>query len=168
MGFCKKTSFFDITKDMKKLLTILCLLILVSCSPTPEIPPIELVVKQGIVYEVNSTTPFTGSDVSYYENGQLKRKGNFIDGKEDGLHESYYENGQLDFRGNYKNGEEEGLFEQYYDNGQLEMRGNFIDGKEDGLKESYYDEGQLKVRGNFIDGKMVGLFEVYNENGQLE
>ena len=82
-------------RQMKILLSIFCLLILVSCSPTPEIPPIELVVKQGIVYEVNSTTPFTGSEVSYHENGQLELRGNYKNGKQDGLEEWFDENGLL-------------------------------------------------------------------------
>ena len=137
---------------MKILLSIFCLLILVSCSPTPEIPPIQLVVKQGIVYEVNSTTPFTGSDVSYHDNGQLKRKGNFIDGKEDGLHESYYENGQLDFRGNYKNGKKEGLWEEYYDNGKLRSKLNLKKGKEEGLLETFDEEGNLTKTEEWRDG----------------
>ena len=49
---------------MKKLLTILCLVLLVSCSN--EVPEDKLVYRQGITYEVNSTTPFTGQSVKYW------------------------------------------------------------------------------------------------------
>ena len=45
---------------------------LVSCSN--EVPFDKLVERQGITYEINSTTPFTGSSVSYYENGQLEHE----------------------------------------------------------------------------------------------
>ena len=57
---------------MKKLLTILCLVLLVSCSN--EVPDDQLVERQGITYEINSQTPFTGSSVTYHENGQLKKR----------------------------------------------------------------------------------------------
>ena len=137
---------------MKILLSIFCLLILVSCSPTPEIQSDQLVERQGITYEVNSQTPFTGISVEYYLDTIIKNE---------------FEERVLKTRIIFKDGIREGLYESFHLNGQLEMRGNFIDGKEDGLKESYYDEGQLEVRGNFIDGKMVGLFEVYYDNGQL-
>ena len=60
---------------MKQLLTILCLVFLVSCSN--EVPPSQLVERQRIKYEINSTTPFTGSSVSYHDNGQLKEKINY-------------------------------------------------------------------------------------------
>ena len=106
-------------RHMKILLSIFCLLILVSCSPTPEIPPIQLVVKQGIVYEVNSTTPFTGSSVSYHENGQLSTKVNLKNGIPDGLWEGFYENGQLKERGNIKDLEQDGLWEYFDDGGNL-------------------------------------------------
>ena len=70
---------------MKLLLTIFCLLILVSCSPTPEVPSDKLVERLGITYEVNSQTPFTGSKVSYYENGKLNERVNYKNGKIEGL-----------------------------------------------------------------------------------
>jgi len=53
---------------MKKLLTILCLVFLVSCSP-PD-----------------------GPNERFYENGQLYVKENYKNGKRDGLYESFYEN----------------------------------------------------------------------------
>tara|TARA_B100001179_G_scaffold227216_1_gene209417 strand:+ start:193 stop:1155 length:963 start_codon:yes stop_codon:yes gene_type:complete len=162
---------------MKQLLTILCLVLLVSCSTEP--PP-------------------DGPFESYYpstiinDNGQLMQKGHYKNGKVEGLLETYYKNGQLESRANYKNGEPYGPFEMYYDNGQLEWRGiqkkwkleglhegfhengklkesaNYKNGKEDGLWENYYDNGQLESRGTYKDGELDGQWESYFENGQLK
>ena len=114
---------------MKKLLTILCLVLLVSYSYSKEVLLDQLVERDGMYDEVNSTTPFTGSVEYYYENGQLESRGNLKDGKEDGLWEYYYENGELEDRGNYKDGKEDGLWEKYYENGELENRENYKDGE---------------------------------------
>ena len=107
---------------MKKLLPIIFILILSSCSK--EVPLEQTVVRGEIVYLVNSEEPFTGTTVSYYENGQLKYKENYKDGKLDGLRESYYENGQLRMKANYKDGEADGLFEGYDENGRLIYKEN--------------------------------------------
>ena len=105
---------------MNKFLPILCLLIIASCSK--EIPFDQLVERNGVTYEVNSQTPFTGSSVKYYGNGQLKMKLNYKDGKQDGLTEYYYGNGQLEMKGNMKDGELDGLWVQYDPYGQLKSR----------------------------------------------
>jgi|TARA_B110000902_G_scaffold125559_1_gene146538 antitoxin component YwqK of YwqJK toxin-antitoxin module len=152
---------------MNKILIILSLVLLASCSPK-EVPPSDLVERQGIQYEVNSQTPFTGIVVDYYENGQLSSKGNYKDGKKDGLWEYFDENGQLRFKSNYKDGKEDGLQESYYENGQLWTKVNGKDGKEDGLYEKYHENGQLRIKGNLKDGKLDGLTERYDENGQLK
>ena len=128
---------------MKILLSILCLLILVSCSPTPEIPSDQLVERNGIKYQVNSQTPFKGVEVNYRENGQLE------------------------FRKNYKNGIQDGLYEEYYENGQLKQKGNFKDGTYDGLQEWFDENGKLRDKGNFKDDKEDGLWESFNEYGNL-
>jgi len=77
---------------MKKLLTTLCLVLLVSCSK--EVPKDKLLERNGIQYEVNSNTPFTGSSVSYFKNGELEYRSNYKDGKLDGIHEGFHNNGQ--------------------------------------------------------------------------
>ena len=114
---------------MNKILIILSLVLLASCSPK-EVPPSDLVERQGIQYEVNSQTPFTGIVVDYYENGQLWTKVNGKDGKEDGLYEKYHENGQLRIKGNLKDGKLDGLTERYDENGQLKDKICFKNGKE--------------------------------------
>ena len=89
---------------MNKLLPILCFLIIASCSK--EIPSDQLVERNGIYYEVNSQTPFSGRVVSYHENGQLKWKRNYKDGNRDGLSELYGEDGQLRWIFCHQKGEE--------------------------------------------------------------
>ena len=88
---------------MKQLLSIFCLLILVSCSN--EVSNDKLVERQGITYEVNSQTPFTGSEVSYYENGKLERRGNLKEGEQDGMWETFEEEGNLTKTEEWKDGE---------------------------------------------------------------
>ena len=40
----------------------------------------------------------------------------------DGPHETFYENGQLETKGNYKNGKEEGLWEIFFYDGRLRSK----------------------------------------------
>ena len=86
----------------------------------------------------------------FHENGQLKSRINYQSkndgGKEHGLYETYYENGQLRVKGNVKDGKGHGLFEVYYENGQLRSKGNMKDGYEHGLRETYYENGQLEFK----------------------
>ena len=92
-----------------KILVILSLIVLVSCSPT-EVPSEKLVERGGITYLINSQTPFSGRSVSYYENGEVEFKRHYQDGQLIGIWERYYENGQVKGKTNYKNGKEDGLW----------------------------------------------------------
>ena len=160
---------------MKLFLTILCLVLLSSYSYSQDFPP-------------------DGPYEDYYENGQLKEKGNLKDGKENGLWEFFYENGQLERRGNNKDGEMDGLWEFYQENGQLEFRSNYKDGKWDGFIEFFNEDGlfwfkncykngeeinmsycykrfyenlQFRSKGNVKNDKKEGLWEYFDEDGNL-
>ena len=104
---------------MKKPLIILCLVLLSSYSYSEEVPYNQLVERQGITYKINSTTPFTGSSVSYHENGQLSTKVNLKNGIPDGPWEGFYENGQLKERGNIKDLAQDGIVEYFDKEGNL-------------------------------------------------
>ena len=142
---------------MKKLLTILCLVLLVSCSN--EVPSDKLVERQGIVYEVNSTIQFTGSSVNYHENGQLRLKQNYNNGILNGPSEDFYENGQLKGKENYKNDEKDGLWEYFDKLGNLFKRMNYKNDIKDGLWEKYFSSGQLYEKGNYKNDIKDGLWE---------
>ena len=53
-----------------------------------------MVWRDGLFYEVNSETPFTGAAVSKYENGRKAYEGTLKDGKLDGPGNWWHENGQ--------------------------------------------------------------------------
>ena len=150
---------------MNKNYILLGLVLLVSCAPN-EVPSKNVVERDGIKYEVNSQTSFTGISVSSYKDGTIERKQTYKDGKEDGLHEWYHDNGQLSSKVNFKDGKEDGLHEWYHENGQLERKTTYKDGKEDGLYENYHENGELLSKGNLKDGQLHG--ESYYENGKLE
>ena len=82
----------------------------------------------------------------------------------DSLVEEFHNNGQLKSRGNYKNGKRDGLWETFYWksnnnpfilHGQLWIRGNYKDGKIYGLYELFHENGQLQEKGNIKDGELV-------------
>ncbi len=103
---------------MNKILIILSLVLLASCAPN-EFPSKDLVERQGLTYEVNSQTPYSGPFESYLKNGQLKSKANYKDGENNGLYERYHDNGQLHYKTNYKDGKLNGDWKYYNEDGTI-------------------------------------------------
>ena len=90
---------------MKKLLAILYLVLLsVHSYSQGVIPGVETVTRDGLVYHQLSTEPLTGTVVSFYDNGQLLSRGNWIDGVLEGLVEFFDEDGNLIETKTYRNG----------------------------------------------------------------
>lgn len=116
---------------MKKIMMILILgTAMMACEGQQE--PIKLNQLQnrnGIIYSVNKTKPFSGNAKSYYKNGQIKDDLNFRDGKQNGIQEIYYENGQIGAIYNLKNGKLNGVQKEYDIAGNLKTEANYKDGE---------------------------------------
>ena len=106
---------------MKKLLTTLCLVLLVSCSE-PEVLDGPFLMRDGITFDQKTNKPITGKTEIFHENGRLESRSNYKDGKLDGLHEEFYVE----------------LLEEFYKNGERKKIENYKDGKKDGLNETFY------------------------------
>jgi len=130
----------------------------------PEIVKEDLIQKKnGLFYKKNERVPLTGAKERFYENGQLKYKGNFKDGKQVGLWKFYYDAGQLSSKGVFKNGKPDGLIEKYYENGQLRRKINFKEGQiADQLIELLDEDGRIIERENYKDGLKHGIYERYD------
>ena len=133
-------------------------------------PPVQtvdfskLVERDGLMYEGDSETPFTGGVVAKHENGQKQMEGTFEDGKPEGLATSWHENGQKRSEVTHKDGKPEGLMTGWYDTGQKSLEVTFKDGKPEGLATSWHENGQKEMEGTFKDGKEVSKTE-WDEEG---
>ena len=105
-----------------------------------------------------------GKYTLWYENGQIKFKGNFKDGKRDGKFTWWYENGQINSEQNYKDGKWDGKFTEWYENGKKKSEHNWKDNIPDGDWTSWFENGQIGSEGNFKDG--TGTFLQLHENNQ--
>ena len=56
-------------------------------------------------HEIDKEIPYTGEWIGYYENGEIKYKGNYKGNSKNGESVWYYKNGQIKAKLNYKNGE---------------------------------------------------------------
>jgi len=84
----------------------------------------------------------------------LEQSTTYRDGKWDGLREEFHEDGQLRGRENWIDGKIEGLSE-FYRNGQVWWRRNYRDGKEDGLFEAFDEAGNLTRTETWENGEQI-------------
>jgi len=163
------TSARNIMKHLNLLPLFLVCVYLMGCS-NPTIDISLTTKKSGIVYygvpDGSTGMPVTGVLVAYHENGNLKFKQKYKDGKAEGRRKRYHENGQLSATGTYKDGKHSGPYTSYFENGQLRSVFNYKNGKQDGTTELYYENSQLLGMLIYKDGKLVS-FESYNEEGVL-
>jgi len=152
---------------MNKLLPLLTILIIISCSK--EITSDKLVVRSDLVYEINKDKPFDGVSKEFFYNGQLKEEYSYKKGKLHGDHKEYYSNGQLKESGLYNENKRVGLNEMYYENGQIQTKTTFNqDGKYNGLLETFFSNGRLEFSGEYVEGIPKGTHTGFYFNGQMK
>ena len=122
----------------------------------------------------------------YYDEGELKTKGQYLNKKRVGEWKNYYKNGQVSRIYSYEDGEKSKEYTSYYKDGvkryqtQKEgeyyvSRGYFETGElqtERLLKNGYYKEfrenGTLKISSFYLDYQLFGTWSRFYEDGQLE
>ena len=144
---------------MKHLLIIFNLL-LTSVSWSKSIDAMDLVERDGLIYEEFSNVPFTGITT-----GRIQHS--YKDGKPHGEWLEYHENGKLKKKRNYKDGKLEGESLWYHKNGQLESKGNFKDDKKEGEWLHYRSNGKLWRKYYYKEGKKDGKWTWYDTYGNL-
>lgn len=80
-----------------------------------------------------------GMNITYYPNGQLKMKGEVLQGKRHGIWTTWYENGMKWSENEYNLGALDGKTVSYYKNGQVHYIGYYRGDKKNG-KWTFFDE----------------------------
>ena len=95
----------------------------------------------------------TGYWETYYNNGKIHSKGNYINGKREGIWECYWSDDKLWFKGNYINDKREGYWVFYFPNGSLSSKTLYKD--DETIKELPITESEDKKK-LFIPRKLSG------------
>ena len=99
-----------------------------------------------------------GEFLDYWENGTLKAKLPFKDGKAHGHLHGWYENGADAFKGHFSNGVKQGVHIIFYrsggrENGNKARRLTYsVDGKLDGDQQKTYENGRLWLSVEYENG----------------
>jgi antitoxin component YwqK of YwqJK toxin-antitoxin module len=94
-------------------------------------------------YDNGKMSVHNGKWVEYYESGEVKKEGNYVDGKKEGKWVEYYESGKVEIEKNHVNGKREDKWVWYYESGDMEWEGNFVDDKHEGKWVGYYESGKV-------------------------
>ncbi|HBK72475.1 MAG TPA: hypothetical protein DDZ39_12620 [Flavobacteriaceae bacterium] len=109
----------------------------------------------------------TGEWNWYFETGDLKKTGSYVEGEKTGTWNEYYYNGERKKRTYYTNG----LITEkssYYENGRKMVKGTFDENeKKHGVWEQYYDYWELKLKGEYHHGNKHGQWKYYTDSGKL-
>jgi tetratricopeptide (TPR) repeat protein len=122
----------------------------------------------GLWTKKGEKTSYTGQFIEYFENGNIKGKGEFKNGLVHGLRTVYYENGNISLERNYSNGIIDGSSIEYYASGQVKQEANFKNGKEDGTLRAFYESGHAKAILTFSNGIQQGDYFEYSSDGKLK
>jgi antitoxin component YwqK of YwqJK toxin-antitoxin module len=103
--------------------------------------------------------------ITYYSNGVIQTKTQWMGGKKHGDDILCYESGSIHYKKKFEFDKQIGESIMYYENGNLKAKRTYINGKQNGEEVSFYESGKLDRKGNYTDGKMNGEFVGYYENG---
>lgn len=109
--------------------------------------------------------------VTFWENGRVMSKGNYINQKKDSTWIYYGEKGYLNIAEQYNMGEMNGWRIMYYKVGNNQKKApvreeaKFVDGKMSGAWKKYFRDGSIKAKGQYENDQKTGTFEYFYPDG---
>lgn len=101
-----------------------------------------------------------------YENGQIRIREFYRDGKLEGEYKSWHEDGLLHEHKFYRDGKRDGEHKAWHPNGQIKERKFFLNGTLEGAHKSWYDNGTPWAERFYKDGKLNGEGKIRWKNAQ--
>ncbi len=119
------------------------------------------------IYQVKDTLQnvLQGRYISYFLNGIMESKGQFVNNETTGVWEFYFETGNLKMRGILRQSSNYGIWQYYFENGVKSMEGTVNGKNKEGEWKIYYESGELKEKGDYVSNKRSGLWNTYFEDG---
>jgi antitoxin component YwqK of YwqJK toxin-antitoxin module len=128
----------------------------------------NLVVKEIFHVDPRNQNIRTGPFSSFFTNGLLKTRGNYLSNQPDGCWERFYETGVLRSVSFYKNGKLEGPGNTYFETGKLAQSGFYLQDQEDSTWTFFYESGPVKSTGTYRKGRPEGFWKYFHEDSTLK
>lgn len=150
------------------LLTLLPLLW--ACNDQPTLPEIEaealtLDSDQGIFFHKDE--PFSGTAVTYFEDGSLEKRTTYLNGKKHGLLQKWSAPDTFAYESNYKENRRHGTATFWWANGNIRGEAQYIEGKLHGIQRQWYQSGAMFKELHYEYGVASGIQRAWRENGKL-
>ena len=110
-----------------------------------------------------------GEWVEYYPTGEVRAKGEYLDGARYKDWKFFFKDEQVEQTGRYvKGGKPHGVWKWYYDDGSLLREEEFRNGKEDGEIVEYDRNGEILLKGYYVDGMRDGEWYIVSGDYLME
>jgi antitoxin component YwqK of YwqJK toxin-antitoxin module len=122
--------------------------------------------REGVLF--NDSIPFSGFTFSLYDDGQLKARKSYLDGRLEGVSETYFPSGLVQTIRSYHGGEKHGLHKGFFENGQSEFLYDIENGFNQGTHFTWYSNGDTASIHNYKDGHELGVQKMWRQDGKMK
>lgn len=104
---------------------------------------------------------------TFHSNGKPERDARFKGGAMHGPYVDFWQNGQKKSQGRYVDGKRQGTWEFYFNQYSVAAKGDFKDDRKDGPWNEFYENGELRAQGGYRDGADTGTWRRWGTKGDL-
>ena len=133
-----------------------------------ELSRTNLVLKDGRLFQIGSTNPFTGMMLDHYPDGILQSRSTAVSGLLEGTSEGFYTNGQVQVREQFRSGKSHGTRVKWFPSGAKLSEAEVFDGKLNGLFRRWHENGQLAEQLHLRGGEPDGTSRSFYASGFLK
>ena len=105
---------------------------------------------------------------TFHPNGHVARLELFSSGVKNGVHKEFFNNGNIKIDGQYINGDKSGLWIEYFREGGTMRMFYAKENRKDGSISEWYKNGEKKLHGKYFQGRKQGLWTAWYPNGVKE
>jgi len=121
------------------------------------------------VFSLNESDSLpNGTYLSFFEDGNKRIEGYYVNGQPSQLWTYYFENGEKKSSGYIKDGIANGKWEYYYESGGVRAKGVLNGAKKIGYWTNYFENGNEKSSGTYFADQKEGIWNYFFEDGSLK
>jgi antitoxin component YwqK of YwqJK toxin-antitoxin module len=125
----------------------------------------QLDLREGVLFERESSNPFTGLLVEFYPDGNRKVAIEIEGGRPHGLSRGWYRNEQLEVQEHFVQGVAHGPRTRWFENGRKRSEARIENGQIVGRFVQWHDNGRKAAEAVLVDGKPHGVCRGWHPSG---